>query len=795
MSTAFAAYDPDTLAALAGEGLLRRAQKDLDGGKVARIEHEPLSVLADGQTVRLDPLKPERSACTCPAAGWCKHRVAALLLIRAEAASADAQSGIDAPTDTVVESSPVVPAKAGTSLPPGSGVREPEAAVAPSSAADTKAAPSMLVVPAKAGTQTTRAEIPSTRESEPAGDISPTMSCGDSDRIPASAGMTDFAARRVLAAPIPAATPSQSAAPDPLAPLLAELDALDLDAVLKAAGAPARRRLPRLLGEISGLRWTGSAGSVALQLAGLDVEVRYLRHGGYAGMVSEGPVSGRPALHLAALWAYWQARGRALPPMEAAVEGRTELTAADYAATDEPADAIAPLLTAVQQAVAEWLDEGLGQLSPYSLNRLAALAADARAETLPALAGRLRVLLDLGRRLRARDDRLGESEVLVELALLWAWCAAMRAADGDTRERLGGGAGRYQSQALDRALLIAGAEWWTRPSGARGLTVYLWDAIDQRLRRVALARADDRDPSFHREVAWSGLPIWPGLGSAQRLASVGAVHVRSARSNPAGDLAPGDIDAELAAAWRESDPVPGLTDWGDIPAALTDGELFQPRPRVLLLAPAEAMSVQLDERRQCWVWPLVDAGGRVLPLSWPVAADDDARMLLIEQLGVGAAPRAVLVVQPSPAAPWLKPVSLLTVTRGHWTCHPLQFTEPKRPKRSINWTSRLRELLSARQAPALAPSSRIAEQLLKPLEARLQRAVALGEPDHCGPDAVTLAPRLDDAGLPHLAAALRAWSVACSTDAPPHDALLKLALLLEQLREGLALQALVGEGA
>ncbi|MCU0755444.1 MAG: hypothetical protein MUE46_10035 [Xanthomonadales bacterium] len=714
--SAFAAYDAETLAALAGEGLLRRAQKDLDAGKVARIEHEPLSVLADGQTVRLDPLKPERSACTCPAAGWCKHRVAAILLLRAAESAAPSEQAVQ----------------------------------------------------------------PDAQESE--------VGCGErSEPHPSRAAEPPATA--------PAATPASR---DPLAPLLAELDSLDLAAVLKAAGAPARRRLPRLLAQISGLNWSGSAGSIALQLAGLDTEVRYLKHGGYAGMVSEGPVSARPALHLAALWAYWQARGRALPRIEAAVEGRAELVAPEASAPDDPAEAadvLAPLIDAVQQAIAEWLDEGLGQLSPYSLNRLAALAVDARADALPALAGRLRTLLDLGRRLRARDDRLGESEVLIELALLWAWCVAMRSADGPARERLGGGASRYQMQSLDRGLLVAGAEWWTRPSGARGLTVYLWDAVDQRLRRVALARADDRDPSFYREVAWSGSAIWPHLGSAERLVGAGALQVKSARLNPAGDLAPGEIDAEIAPPWREADRAPGLSDWREIPAVLTHGELFQPRPRVLLLAPHDAMSVQLDERRQCWVWPLVDAGGRILPLCWPVAADDEARMLLIEQLGVGAAPRAVLVVQPSPAAPWLKPVSLLSVSGGNWICHPLQFTQPRRPKRSSTWTSRIRELLTTRQAPPLARASRIAEQLLQPLEARIQRAVSLGEPDVCGPEAAALARQLDDAGLPRLAVSLRAWAHAGADGLPPHDVLLRLALLLEQLREGLALQVLVGQGA
>jgi hypothetical protein len=68
-------------------------------------------------------------------------------------------------------------------------------------------------------------------------------------------------------------------------------------------------------------------------------------------------------------------------------------------------------------------------------------------------------------------------------------------------------------------------------------------------------------------------------------------------------------------------------------------------------------------------------------------------------------------------------------------------------------------------------------------------------PEHCGPDAAALATQLDDAGLPRIAAALRARVATSANHEPPHDALLKLALLLEQLREGLALQALVGQGA
>eukprot|EP01030_Chromulinospumella_sphaerica_P018117 gene18117-17968_t len=82
---AYRAYDDDTLATLANAGLLRRAAKDVEAGKVLwqRQGDTDGVVQADGQQVQLDARGPQKAQCDCPAPGLCKHILAAALWLRA----------------------------------------------------------------------------------------------------------------------------------------------------------------------------------------------------------------------------------------------------------------------------------------------------------------------------------------------------------------------------------------------------------------------------------------------------------------------------------------------------------------------------------------------------------------------------------------------------------------------------------------------------------------------------------------------------------------------------------------
>lgn len=79
-------YDDAALAALASAGLLRRAARDVEAGKVAWSPEDGAAagiVLADGQRVRLAAAGPGAASCDCPAPGICKHILAAALWLRA----------------------------------------------------------------------------------------------------------------------------------------------------------------------------------------------------------------------------------------------------------------------------------------------------------------------------------------------------------------------------------------------------------------------------------------------------------------------------------------------------------------------------------------------------------------------------------------------------------------------------------------------------------------------------------------------------------------------------------------
>ena len=97
---ALAAFDDAALTTLASKGLLRRAQRDLEAGKVALLEaqDEGARVRADGEEVHIGPEGPAAATCSCRAAGVCRHRLAAVLVLR-RSDTPDGAEAAEAPAD------------------------------------------------------------------------------------------------------------------------------------------------------------------------------------------------------------------------------------------------------------------------------------------------------------------------------------------------------------------------------------------------------------------------------------------------------------------------------------------------------------------------------------------------------------------------------------------------------------------------------------------------------------------------------------------------------------------------
>ncbi len=85
--TALAMFDVAALEALASKGLLRRAAKDVNAGKVVITEENPtvVAVIADGERVEMTADGLRAATCSCPAIGICRHKLAAVLVLQTTA--------------------------------------------------------------------------------------------------------------------------------------------------------------------------------------------------------------------------------------------------------------------------------------------------------------------------------------------------------------------------------------------------------------------------------------------------------------------------------------------------------------------------------------------------------------------------------------------------------------------------------------------------------------------------------------------------------------------------------------
>ena len=84
LRASLAAFDDAALATLANPGLVRRAHRDVEEGKLRLVSagDGKAAVEADGQLVTLDARGPRAADCACRSVAICRHRVAAVLFLQ-----------------------------------------------------------------------------------------------------------------------------------------------------------------------------------------------------------------------------------------------------------------------------------------------------------------------------------------------------------------------------------------------------------------------------------------------------------------------------------------------------------------------------------------------------------------------------------------------------------------------------------------------------------------------------------------------------------------------------------------
>ena len=419
------------------------------------------------------------------------------------------------------------------------------------------------------------------------------------------------------------ATPSASA-PDPVAEILA----LDPRAVHRAAGVAVVRAVAETVpaepveGAVGGL-----PAEVAVDGPRAEVSwpgaprVTYVAGAGFPGMLvaREGAAwsdADERRWRLEALVHVWRAHGRPWPwPERAAATPRATGVPDARAVADE-----------VVRAVERLLDVGLSHVGRDDLEELRGAGVVARLGRRPAVqrlvtsaVGRLEALAD-------RRDAVDETDCLLALAELWAYVQAVPPPD----------AGTPDERPTDLARVVPlGARWWVAASGARGVTVHLWDADAGRVRSVTTGRPPGADPTFRR--SWDLPLVW---GRSVEALCRGPFALRDAIERADTGLRAGEgpaveplgaLDADElrdVAARTATTPPRAEAGFGRTPAAV----------RVVMVR--EAGAIGLDEVAQELTWTLVAADGAETVVR--VDAADEAACDTL--LGVAAGNRRVVAV-------------------------------------------------------------------------------------------------------------------------------------------------------
>ena len=402
-----------------------------------------------------------------------------------------------------------------------------------------------------------------------------------------------------------------SATPAPALDPASILDAMDSELLMKWAGKAAWRAALELAPTATGVE--PGAQSIAVTFPELEGPVRILRGQGFDGIVSKASKARLKAYHAAAVLAASGHFGMSLPasPPEGEAEGSLD---------QNPAPLDPAFLARVTAALDEAAMLGMN-LAPLPVEEaLFALSVSSRADALPRLAAILRAIAAQMRLRRARALDFDPDRMLELAATAFALVRALERGEPERRAGLAGKARRsfIESEPLD--LAGCGAERWTTPTGARGVTAWFIERNTGVWYSTTLARGPGQDPGFHPREAWQAQPYW----NSEPLAVLSHADFTVTRAGMSDDRrlsAPAAAIATIRqrkvrpdAAW------PGVVhDW----SVLHAGWMAQvglgidavEEAAAALIAPSAIAPAFFDDLSQQLIWPVRDVAGRWLALT------------------------------------------------------------------------------------------------------------------------------------------------------------------------------------
>lgn len=538
----------------------------------------------------------------------------------------------------------------------------------------------------------------------------------------------------------------------PVAPL-AELRSVSPEQWCRDAGAAAVRVALRAARSEADVEAREDGSALLISWTG-GPTVTYSAGQSLAGMSSPTPRAGWPALHLEAV---------------ARAYGADWVWPARFVAEAEEADRLdepVGLLEETRAGLGALLHAGLADVSPMTLRSLGETHTRLRAARLPRLAGLLGALIGQVEALAKRVDSLDEGSVLEAIGRCWALTEALP--HGWPAELSGR---RDAREGGDLDLVALGATWWQSESGARGLTVHLWDVAGARSLRLSDGRGAGMDPSFTRTLAatrpWD-TALRTLLGArftlpAAQLRADGSLAPTGPRAT---DLRPAtEADLDLACA-------PQLSRVSVDPFTAGSGA-------ARLIRVARLGTLTVDETAQCLVLPVESPDGATAVLRAPATPAHRVRIERLEHLAGHAVRVEYLLAVPTvhQGRRCLDPVAVFVRGKRGLQAVSLDFEGAVEPTRQNSWLRRRLALLTDRRSTP--PPAGAVDRLISDAQRVATDIGVLGVGRPMGLESLpALAARAEDLALAELGRVLRDLA-----RTPSPDALMRVVVLIGMVRE------------
>lgn len=406
---------------------------------------------------------------------------------------------------------------------------------------------------------------------------------------------------------------------------------------------------------------------------------------GFAGMLSDLPSKQQAAVHLACLAQLFQQHATAWAWPEDLLQTEAEQTAPVQLEVEDLA-----LIGELQQITQHFMRQGLSHIAHESVLSLHILNMQARAQNLPRLASELRQLHGIMRQFLSEDDhQIDENQVFDQLAYFYAYLAALlgNQTQPEKLKQLKGSSQRDYQQQQFAHMIPLGCEWWQLDSGARGLSLYYWDAEQQQHYEVTQARANHLDTTFDKNsAAQSG--IW---GSNIDYLLQHQIELTQAKTSDNNRLSASSDTrfiekAEFKQLSVEQLAQPGLAidDWQQLDALIRpSSSVNRNAQRYVLLRHQEIEKPELNEVEQCFECRVINSHGHRLKLSMPVESHYENRLRHFNGLIFNAKPIATLVrIDLSQQRARLIPCSVILQKKDGLSIFSLDYHYPPRPPKA-----------------------------------------------------------------------------------------------------------------